>query len=185
MTSSGWRTTPVSQMTDENGRVVIDHWYPDAFFAAKARYKLENPEVDMRFQGTSHYPKAIQAYTDDGFRQGVAVVPLPESDDDSGLISISIDVFPPGNVLARVVSTEGEGIADLGVEAKILKSFAFGSGQTWKTQTNKNGWFKMCGIPIGSKPIWKLDPNQVKTLAGSGRTGMTSVIEERRYLKLH
>lgn len=164
--SNAWQTVSISQTTDENGQATVDHWYHDAFLLAQARYLIDHPDESRNY--TRHYPATIQAFTEDGFNQGSVVIPLPAKNAKSRVIPVSIKLLEPGDVFGRIVNLDGEGIADLEVQA-VSGSWTHAPGQVWKTKTRNDGRFKMCGLTIGSQLKWKLDRSRVKTRSGRGR----------------
>ena len=167
--SNGWRNdSSFSKVADEQGHVVIDQWYDNSFQLAMARYEaaLDPDNSSQHHEFTeSPYPSTLQAFTDDGFNQGVIKVPLPDIVPDSYVIPLTIELMNPPSVLGRIVDTDGEGIGGLEVTASLGGSI-FRASQIWKTKTKPDGWFKMAGLSFG-EINWSLDRSRVVTKGGS------------------
>jgi len=109
--------------------------------------------------------KRLQAYTDEGVRQGTVAVPLPADEAETNIIEVTIPLLAGGDVVGQVIDLDDKPVAGLKVKASLSR----GGGQTWKTETRDDGWFKMVGLPEGAKPDWDLDSKRVKTVKSDGR----------------
>ena len=184
--SSGYSTDYISEVTDEQGHAVVDYWYDNSFLIAKSRHEAtldwEKQPFGARFT-KSPYPTKLQAFTDDGFNQGVITVPLPEKDPESYVIPLTIELKDPPSVLGRIVDTNGNGIGDLELTASLGGS-TFSAAQTWKTKTKPGGWFKMQGLSFGDIK-WSLDPKLIMTKGGNGNIAIdTGSLDNGRVLEI-
>ena len=131
--------------TDANGKVLIPNLYTDAFFIAKAHH--DNKTTDKRrFNGFDEYPIKIQAFSIDGFRQGLESVPLPELESESSSIPVTINLVIGGNVIGQIIDENGVGIPDLEIQTRSGGRF-WDAGQLWTTKTREDGRFKIQGLP--------------------------------------
>jgi hypothetical protein len=188
--SSGYSTQPTTVTTDEEGVARVDNAYDDAYALAEANSKARLPKEkqktpnDYRFyMNTEAYPYSIQAFSADGFRQGHAFTPLPESDSTVESIPMTISLQRGGDVAGRVLTRDDIPIE--GLEVSAHSGSPFYASQVWSTRTRSDGKFKLQGLPIESSLTWYLDATRVKTSQSEGAvTADTSELAIGRTLEI-
>jgi hypothetical protein len=159
--SGGKSPVERTSSTDELGRCQIDHWYFDDIQLEAALGRDDSPNK-VRQPFVNEYPIKLKAFSKSGYVAG-ATVPLPDPDDESNTIEMTLTLSDPGNVQGQILNFDGKPAAGLTVTASTAGFAGREAGHIWTTETREDGKFLMADFPVGIEAKWTLDGQRAKT----------------------